>query len=60
MGKESEEEWICVYIQRIYFAVHLKLTQLCKSVILQRNLKKNSSVGFLLSLLSDYFIHAGL
>ena len=35
MGKESEKEWIYVYIQLIHFAVQLKLTQLCKSIILQ-------------------------
>ena len=28
MGKESEEEWIFVHVQLIYFAVCLKLTQL--------------------------------
>ena len=36
MGKESENEWIYVYVQLIYFVVHLKLTQLCKSGTLQQ------------------------
>ena len=26
MGKESEKEWICVYVQLSNFVVHLKLT----------------------------------
>ena len=34
MGNESEKEQIYVYAQLIYFAVHLKLTQLSKSTIL--------------------------
>ena len=40
MGKESEKEWTYVYAQQIHFAVHLKLTQHCKSTILQTDLKK--------------------
>ena len=42
MGKESEKEWIYIYIyvQLNHFAVHLKLTQHCKSTIPQyENLK---------------------
>ena len=35
MGKESEEECIYVYVQLNPFAVHLKLTQHCKSTLLQ-------------------------
>ena len=35
MGKASEKEWIYVYVYLIYFAVCLKLTQLCKSTIFQ-------------------------
>ena len=35
MGKESKKEWIYVYVQLIHFTVHLKLTQHCKSTILQ-------------------------
>ena len=31
MGKESEKEWIYVYVQLNHLAVHLKLTQHCKS-----------------------------
>ena len=38
MGKESEKEWICVYELNL-FAVHLKLTQHCKSNILQYKIK---------------------
>ena len=38
-GKESEKEYICAYIythiQLNHSAVHLKLTQCCKSTILQ-------------------------
>ena len=33
--EESEKEWICVYVEMIYFAVSLKLTQCCKSTIFQ-------------------------
>ena len=35
MGKESEKEWIYIYMHDNHFAVHLKLTQYCKSTILQ-------------------------
>ena len=35
MGKESEKEQKYVYGKLIYFAVHWKLTQLCRSTILQ-------------------------
>ena len=38
-GKESEKEWIYVYVQLNHFAVHLKLTQHCKSTILQYKIK---------------------
>ena len=31
MGKDSEKEWIYVYVRMNHFAVHLKLTQHCKS-----------------------------
>ena len=40
MGKESEKEQINVYVQLIYFAVHLKLIQLCESIILQKFILK--------------------
>ena len=47
MGKESEKEWIYVYVKVNHFAVYLKLTQHCKSTILQCKkkikLKKNHS-----------------
>ena len=33
MGKESEKEWIYVYVKLNHFAVHLKLAQRCKSTI---------------------------
>ena len=36
-GKESEKEFIYIY----YFAVHLKLTQCCKSTPLPKKLGKN-------------------
>ena len=39
MGKESEKEWIHVYVELNHFAVHLKLTQHCKSTILQYKIK---------------------
>ena len=35
IGKESEKELMSVYVLLIYFAIHLKLTQLCKSTIFQ-------------------------
>ena len=38
MGKESKKEWI--YVQLIHFAVQQKLTQHCKSTILQSKKKK--------------------
>ena len=46
MGKESEKEWIYMYVWRSHFAVHLKLTQHCKSIILQ--FKKRKSVDQLI------------
>ena len=33
--KESEKEWIYVYAELIYFALHMKLIQFCKSTIFQ-------------------------
>ena len=38
-GKESEKGWIYVYAQLNHFAVHLKLTQHCKSTIFQYKIK---------------------
>ena len=35
VGKESEKEWIHIYVQLNHFAVYLKLTQYYKSTILQ-------------------------
>ena len=35
MGKESLKEWIHVYVKVNYFGGHLKLTQHCKSAMLQ-------------------------
>ena len=35
VGKEFEKEWLCVYVYLIHFAVLQKLTQHCKSVVLQ-------------------------
>ena len=37
MGKEPEKGWIYVYLNHL--AVHLKLTQHCKSTILQYKIK---------------------
>ena len=39
MGKESEKEWIYAYVKLNQFAVHLKLTQHCKSTLLQNKIK---------------------
>ena len=39
MGKESEKEWIYVYVQLNHSATHLKLTQHCKSTIIQHKIK---------------------
>ena len=39
MGKESEKECIYVYVQLNHFVVHLKLTQHCKSTMLQYKIK---------------------
>ena len=35
MEKESKKDWMYVYAQLIHFAVQQKLTQHCKSIILQ-------------------------
>ena len=35
MGKESKKEWIYVYVELIHFAVQQKVTQHCKSSMLQ-------------------------
>ena len=40
MRKESENEGIHVYVQLSHFVIHLKLTQHCKSLILQENKTK--------------------
>ena len=39
MGKESEKEWIYAYVQLNHFSIHLKLTQHCKSTVLQYKIK---------------------
>ena len=39
MGKESEKEWIYVYVKLSHFVVHLKLAQYCKSTICQNKIK---------------------
>ena len=39
MGKETEQEWLYAYVYLNHFAVHLKLTQHCKSRILQCKIK---------------------
>ena len=39
MGKESEKEWLYVYAWLNHFAVHVKLTQHCKSTVLQYKIK---------------------
>ena len=38
-GKESEKEQIHAYVKLNYYAVHLKLTQHCKSTVLQYKIK---------------------
>ena len=40
MGKESVKEWIDVYVQLDHFAIHLTLSQHCKSTIHQCKIKK--------------------
>ena len=35
MGMESKKEWKYAHVQLNHFAIHLKLTQQCKSTILQ-------------------------
>ena len=35
MGKESEEEWMCVYVELNHFDAQQKLSQLCKATIIQ-------------------------
>ena len=47
MGQESKTEWVYVYVQLILFAVHLKLTQHCKSTIHQQKFfsKKSQSLS---------------
>ena len=39
MGKKSDKEWIYAPVQLTHFAVRLKLTQHCKSTILQCKIK---------------------
>ena len=43
MGTKSKKECIYVYRQLSHFAVHLKLTQHCKSTIFQLKKKKQTS-----------------
>ena len=38
MGKESEKEWIYVYVQLIHFATHMKLKKNILSQIYSNNL----------------------
>lgn len=40
MTKDSLKEWIYVYISLNHFAVHLQVTQHCKSTVHQENLEK--------------------
>ena len=40
-GKESEKEYIYIYLNN--FVVHLRLTELCISTILQYKKKKNTA-----------------
>ena len=40
MGRESEKEQICVYVQLNHFAIPLKLIQRGKSTIPQYKIKK--------------------
>ena len=35
IGRESEIEWMYVYVQLIHFVLHLKLIQHCNSTIFQ-------------------------
>ena len=39
VGKGSGKEWIYMYVQQNHFAVHPKLTEHCKSSILQYKIK---------------------
>ena len=39
MGEESKERVDICYVKLIHFAVYLKLTQYCKSIILQKKTK---------------------
>lgn len=49
MGKDSEKEWTDAQVELIYFAVPLKLIQLCKSTIFQY-FKKGGGRGQRISL----------
>ena len=44
MGKEPEKEYIYICITN-HFAVHLKLTQHCKSAMLQYKIKSRKNKG---------------
>ena len=44
MGRELEKEWVCVYVELIYFPIYLKLTPHCKSATLQKNLKIKNKI----------------
>ena len=39
-GKESEKEWMCVYVQLSHFVVEQTLSQPCKSTTRQQNFRK--------------------
>ena len=61
MRKESEKEYIYVYVKLSHFAVCLKLTQHCKSTVLQYKitikLKKNSILVLHFSSIQSFHIH---
>ena len=44
MEKESEKDWIYVYVQLNHFTVYLELTHHCKSTILQNKIKENKNI----------------
>ena len=59
MRKESEREYIYIYVKLSHFAVCLKLTQHCKSTVLQYKIKikvKKNSI-LVLHFTQNFHIH---
>ena len=47
MGKKLEKEWIYIYIKLNHLAVHVKLTQHCKSTTVYNKTLKIPNLSFI-------------